>query len=176
MYQNFMFAGAIEIPSIALNLVGLRYTGRKSFTIATILIAAMCYSAIVLLQLWWPVEHWTIVSLSMIGKLFIFSTYNAIYIHAGEVYPTQLRHTGVSSCSIAARAGSTIAPFVKEMVSFLAQSLCRRHLKFDLFVLLQTASIGLTMTMLIFGSMSFVTAFLTLFLPETKNKELVDRI
>lgn len=86
VYQNFMLAGLIEIPSIALNLVGLRYTGRKSFTIATILIAAMCYSAIVLLQLWWPLDHWAIVSLSMIGKLFIFSTYNAIYIHAGTLY------------------------------------------------------------------------------------------
>lgn len=47
---------------------------------------------------------------------------------------------------------------------------------FDTFVPLQTASVGLAMTMLIFGSMSFVTAFLTLFLPETKGKELVDRI
>lgn len=83
VYQNFLLAGLIEIPSTALNLIGLRYTGRKSFTIATILIAALCYSAIVLLQLWWPVDHWAVVTLSMLGKLFIFSTYNAIYIHAG---------------------------------------------------------------------------------------------
>lgn len=40
----------------------------------------------------------------------------------------------------------------------------------------QAASVGLTITMIIFGSMSFVTAFLTLLLPETKDRELVDRI
>lgn len=117
VYINFALAGLIEIPSTVLNLIGMRTTGRKTFTIGTILSAAMCYTAIVLLQLWWTTDHWSIVALSMLGKMFIFSTYNAIYIHAGEIFPTQLRHSGVSSCSIAARAGSTVAPFVKELVS-----------------------------------------------------------
>jgi OCT family organic cation transporter-like MFS transporter 4/5 len=55
--------------------------------------------------------------LAMIGKLFIFSSFNAIYIHAGEIFPTVLRHTGIGSCSISARIGTILAPFVKEIVS-----------------------------------------------------------
>ena len=117
VYLNFALAGLIEIPSTVLNLVGMRLTGRKSFTIGTILSAAICYTAIVLFQIGWRTDHWSIVALSMLGKMFIFSTYNAIYIHAGEIFPTELRHSGVSSCSIAARFGSTVAPFVKELVS-----------------------------------------------------------
>ncbi|KAJ6223545.1 hypothetical protein RDWZM_002090 [Blomia tropicalis] len=150
VYTNFALAGLFEIPSMLLNLIGMKYLGRKCFTVGTILSAALCYSIIVMLQVWWPMDHWSIVVCSMLGKMFIFSTYNAIYIHAGEIFPTELRHSGVSSCSIAARFGSIVAPFV--------------------------ASFGVTITMSIFGLMSFVTAFLTILLPETKDKELVDHI
>ena len=117
VYLNFALAGLIEIPSTVLNLVGMRFTGRKRFTILTILSAAMCYSVIVFLQSLYDANHWLIVFFCMLGKMFIFSTYNAIYIHAGEIFPTQLRHSGVSSCSIASRFGSMVAPFVKELVS-----------------------------------------------------------
>lgn len=47
-----------------------------------------------------------------------------VYVYSSEVYPTVLRQIGVGSCSVAGRAGSIIAPFIKEFVSlFLSVSL-----------------------------------------------------
>lgn len=40
-----------------------------------------------------------------------------VYVYSAEVYPTVLRQIGVGSCSVAGRAGSIIAPFIKEFVS-----------------------------------------------------------
>lgn len=120
---NFALAGLIEIPSMLSNLVGMRYMTRKSFTVLTILGAGLAYALMVALRLAgsMPADSALLRALAILGKMFIFSTYNAVYIHAAEIFPTELRHTGVSSCSIAARFGSTMAPFVKEIVSRLPQ-------------------------------------------------------
>ena len=113
IYINFALAGFVEIPSIVLNIFALRSIGRRTFTAATLLIAAMTNLLIIL----FPSNEWFNVIIVMLGKLFIFSSFNTIYIHAGEVFPTVLRHTGMGSCSIAARFGSIFAPFIKEFVS-----------------------------------------------------------
>lgn len=119
VFINFALAGLIEVPSTAINIIGMKYFGRRIFTMSAILAAATCYITIAILR--WltdiPTDHMMVIGLSLIAKMFIFCTYNAIYIHAGEIFPTQLRHMGVSSCSIASRFGSTVAPFVKEIVS-----------------------------------------------------------
>lgn len=119
MFVNFAIAGIMEIPSTIINLVGMRLVGRKAFTIWTLLVVAASYLAMIFLRTvcHFPLDNVALIALSMIGKMFIYCTYNAIYIHAGEIFPTEFRHTGVSSCSIASRFGSTVAPFVKEIVS-----------------------------------------------------------
>ena len=121
LYVNFAIAGLVEIPSLLLNIFGLKYLGRKYFTVGTMLLASLSYITIVLMSAYKePIGvHFQTLKLlfSMTGKLFIFSSFNAIYIHSGEIFPTVLRHTGIGSCSIAARIGSILAPFVKELVS-----------------------------------------------------------
>ncbi|OTF76498.1 organic cation transporter protein-like protein [Euroglyphus maynei] len=120
VFINFALAGLVEIPSVVISLIGMRYIGRKAFIISTIVSAAFCYATIATFRILWANlsdNDIMLVSLSMLGKMFIFATFNAIYIHAGEIFPTKLRQSGVSSCSISARAGSTIAPFVKDLVS-----------------------------------------------------------
>jgi len=97
--------------------------GRKAFTITTMLLASLSYLTIVGLSAYkepMGASYETVkLVLAMFGKLFIFSSFNVIYIHSGEIFPTVLRHTGIGSCSIAARIGSILAPFVKEMVGVL---------------------------------------------------------
>lgn len=122
LFFNFAVAGLVEIPSIILNIWGLKYFGRRAFTVGTMLLASLSYLSLSLLDVYKQSidSYHQILELlfAMIGKLFIFSSFNAIYIHSGEVFPTVLRHTAIGSCSIAARIGSTLAPFVKELVVY----------------------------------------------------------
>ncbi|CAG2113817.1 unnamed protein product [Medioppia subpectinata] len=158
LYVNFAIAGLVEIPSILLNLVGLRYVGRKWFTVWTMLAASLSYLAIVLVGAYTtsdnPKYEMVKLVLAMVGKLFIFSSFNVIYIHSGEIFPTVLRHTGIGSCTIAARIGSILAPFVKEMSEYY----------------------NFTISMLVFGLLAFMATLFTLFLPETKDKDIPDSV
>ncbi|UXI20758.1 hypothetical protein NH340_JMT06701 [Sarcoptes scabiei] len=105
VYINFLLAGLIEIPSVLLALIGMRFVGRKTFIIGTIVAATIVYGSIVMLRIWIgsSEDDLILILMTMLGKMFIFSTFNAIYVHAGEIFPTKLRQSGVSSCSIAAR-------------------------------------------------------------------------
>jgi OCT family organic cation transporter-like MFS transporter 4/5 len=44
-----------------------------------------------------------LVSLSMLGKLAITSSYGIIYIFSAELYPTTVRNIGMGASSMAAR-------------------------------------------------------------------------
>ncbi|CAG2102725.1 unnamed protein product [Medioppia subpectinata] len=158
LYVNFAIAGLVEIPSLILNIVGLKYVGRKTFTVATMAMASLSYLAIVLCSAYRESMgvHYNTAKLimAMFGKLFIFSSFNVIYIHAGEIFPTVLRHTGIGSCSIAARIGSILAPFVREM---------SEHYNF-------------VISMMVFGLLALMATLLTLFLPETKDRDIPDNI
>lgn len=52
----------------------------------------------------------------MTGKFFVTASFGLIYLYTAELFPTVARNVGVGSCSMIARFGSTIAPFVKELV------------------------------------------------------------
>lgn len=118
VYYNFALAGIVEIPSVLINLIGLKFIGRRAFTICSILSAAICYAIIVNLRIFYNLsdDNLLLILLSMMGKMFVFASFNTIYIHASEIFPTKFRQSGVSSCSIIARVGSTMAPFVKDLV------------------------------------------------------------
>ncbi|CAG2101200.1 unnamed protein product [Medioppia subpectinata] len=68
--------------------------------------------------------------------------------------PESPRHTGIGSCSIAARIGSILAPFVRET---------SEHYNF-------------VISMMVFGLLALMATLLTLFLPETKDKDIPDNI
>lgn len=56
--------------------------------------------------------------LSFVGKFCISVIFYLIYLLSAEIFPTTLRQVSVGSCSAAARLGSILVPFLKELVSF----------------------------------------------------------
>ncbi len=42
--------------------------------------------------------------------------FQAAYVYTPEVYPTSLRSVGVGACSMAARAGATLTPYVAQVL------------------------------------------------------------
>ena len=59
----------------------------------------------------------TIVTLSMIGKFGISTSFLVIYVFTAELYPTPVRNVSVGAGSFFARIGGVIAPYVIELVS-----------------------------------------------------------
>ncbi|CAG2164548.1 unnamed protein product [Oppiella nova] len=88
----------------------------------------------------------------MVGKFFITSSYGIIYVYAAEIYPTIIRQVGVGSCSVAARVGSMLAPFVKDLSTYT----------------------GMGLVLSIFGTLSIADGITIHFLPETRGKHIAD--
>lgn len=51
------------------------------------------------------------IALEMMGKFAVTSGFSVVYAYTAEVYPTMLRHTAVSTCTMISRMGSIISPY-----------------------------------------------------------------
>jgi OCT family organic cation transporter-like MFS transporter 4/5 len=81
-------------------------------------------------------------------------SFNTLYLMTTEFFPTDMRQTSVGICSIFARIGSMIAPFMKEL----------------------TLATSLWVSFAIFAALTVATAILWLLLPETMDIQLPDNI
>ena len=91
---------------------------------------------------------------AVIGKFMINGTFHMIYLQSAEIFPTGLRQIGVGSCSVAARIGSILAPFVREL----------------------NRSTHLSVSIAIFAVLGTTSGFLFLLLPETRNQPIPNSI
>ena len=57
------------------------------------------------------------------GKMFISGSFGAIYVFAGEIFPTPLRSTGIGFGSMCARFGGFFAPFIIQIKAGFAKYL-----------------------------------------------------
>ncbi|KAK0182728.1 hypothetical protein PV327_000834 [Microctonus hyperodae] len=148
-YINFVISGIVEIPAYTFLIFTLDRWGRKK-----ILCGCMMISGTALLAtIFFPPGHWGIVTLAMIGKLAITSSYGAIYIFTAEQFPTVVRNVGLGASSTFARVGGVIAP----SVNYLSE-------------------IWAPFPLVIFGSCALTGGLVSLLLPETLNKKLPETI
>lgn len=107
--------GLVEIPCIFMSIYGLKYFGRRNYSVMVLTTAGTACLAIIPFSF----GEYTImrIILAMIGKFAITSAFDSVYVHSSEIFPTIVRHIGVGSCSIVGRIGSSLAPFIKEVVS-----------------------------------------------------------
>jgi OCT family organic cation transporter-like MFS transporter 4/5 len=97
--------------------------------------------------------EWLVITLTMLGKMSVTASYGTIYLFSVEQFPTVIRNVALGCCSMSARVGSTIAPY-----------------------LLYLGTTWKPLPILIFGLTAFAGGFLSLFLPETYNKDLPDTL
>ena len=108
-YLNFFYFSCAEFLSqIASHFILNRYGRKLPYLFNYCLIA---FSLITIGFL--PASmKWLEIILVLISKFSISFNFSAIYIITGESYPTVIRNTAVSTCSMVARIASSISPLV----------------------------------------------------------------
>lgn len=106
-YKSFIFVVAIEIPGLLVALPLLNRMNRRILLFSALSVTA--FSTI--LTSWTPTEYSTVILLLfMLGKCSITLAFNSLYVFTAEQWPTNVRTTIITSCSMIGRIGSMIAP------------------------------------------------------------------
>ncbi|KAI8037635.1 organic cation transporter protein isoform X2 [Drosophila gunungcola] len=149
-YLNFALVCLVEIPGYSLAWLFLRRLGRRLALSGSLLLCSITCVASGFVTLG---ANWLVVTLFLIGKLGITSSFAVIYTFTAEMMPTVIRSGGVGVMSTFARFGAMLAPFVPLLATYYEP-----------------------LPLLLFGALSLVAGLLSLLLPETFNKKLPDTV
>nr|XP_022903983.1 organic cation transporter protein-like [Onthophagus taurus] len=148
-YLNFSLVCLIEIPGYTLSWISMSKFGRKPTLVISFLLCGLTCAANII-----PSGiTWIEVTLFLIGKLSITSSFGVVYCHTAEMLPTVIRSGGVGTASTTARIGSTLAPFVPLIGKYVQ-----------------------VLPMILFAGVSILAGLLSLKLPETLGSKLPETI
>uniref|UniRef100_A0A3P8RSM1 Major facilitator superfamily (MFS) profile domain-containing protein n=1 Tax=Amphiprion percula TaxID=161767 RepID=A0A3P8RSM1_AMPPE len=137
-YLNNFLLSVVEIPAFAATAMLLGCFPPPDLT------------ALLLL----PAGHPTLtLVLVLLGKFGVLAGISVLYMYTGELFPTVVRNTAMSSCAMFARVGSSLSPF-----------------------LLHLAVFGQFLPWILVAFLSFLAALLCIFLPETFRRPMPDTI
>lgn len=168
-YVGFLFVVSAEIPGILLQIPLLKRFKRRILLFTTLFIAATSIVATSLV----PERHSAVVLIFfIIGKAAITLAFALTYVVTSEMWPTNLRTSIMSMCSMIGRVGSMVSPLTVFLVRFLRNASDWWHSYHYDFIF---QGVGLLPTILFAGS-AIVAALLVFFNPETHSKKLPDTI
>ena len=61
--------------------------------------------------------YWITVVLSNVGKFGISAAFAIIYVWSAELFPTNVRNSGMGSSSMMANIGSMVSPYIADLVT-----------------------------------------------------------
>uniref|UniRef100_A0A182NQT9 Major facilitator superfamily (MFS) profile domain-containing protein n=1 Tax=Anopheles dirus TaxID=7168 RepID=A0A182NQT9_9DIPT len=106
-YSNFIYITLAEIPpSLAINCILNRFGRRRTQCGSLLLSGLFCLLALTALK----DIAWLNVSLFLLSKMAISLSFSTLYIYTAEIFPTNLRQSFISFCSMVGRFGSMLAP------------------------------------------------------------------
>ncbi|XP_023110765.2 solute carrier family 22 member 5 isoform X4 [Felis catus] len=150
VYVNCFLSAVVEVPAYVLAWLLLQHLPRR-YSMATALFLGG--SVLLFMQLVPPDLYYLATVLVMVGKFGITAAFSMVYVYTAELYPTVVRNMGVGVSSTASRLGSILSPY------FVYLGAYDRFLPY-----------------ILMGSLTILTAILTLFLPESFGTPLPDTI
>ncbi|XP_054165993.1 organic cation transporter protein-like [Oppia nitens] len=149
VYLSFLLGGVVEFPSSIISIFTIRYFGRKKSFFGFLVIISLASLAVI------PSTSTVLkVTFALIGKFAVGTVWWVVEVYVPELYPTLMRNCASGSSQAMARLGSTVSPFMGGLAS----------------------KYSLTFVMIFYATISMISAFLSLLLPETKGKELPDTL
>ncbi|GAB0089512.1 solute carrier family 22 member 3 [Sergentomyia squamirostris] len=149
-YVNFIMTCLIEIPGAAICCLLLDRIGRRLVLCISLLLSGAACIIFIFLS---GTPEGVQLTFFLIGKLCISMAFIAIYVYAAELFPTELRHTLLATCSMFGRFGSIIAPFTPLLGKYVE-----------------------SLPMILFAATAVASGILILFAPETLNRNLPDTL
>ena len=104
MYFNYVLASAVEFPAVIIGILGCSYWGRKKTVITSFLTGSV---ACVLVP-FFPIDgKWHVVRLvlGIFGKFCISMDHGSFYTWSVELFPTDVRASGMGILQVTSRIG-----------------------------------------------------------------------
>lgn len=152
-YLYIVTGGVLEVPSSMIMWLVLAFVGRRKFLVLLQSVCGVILFLIMLLMLLDVGGEWALATFSQLGKVFSTCAFGLAWLYTAELYPTQYRSLAVGMGSVFARVGAFWSPYVNDILGMEK-------------VWAPTA---------LFGSLSLVSAALTMLLPETRNLDLAEQ-
>nr|XP_046260941.1 solute carrier family 22 member 5-like isoform X2 [Scatophagus argus] len=151
-FLNYFLVTVVELPAYTASWLAARYLPRRLSFICFTLLGSL---ALLLIQLTLSLHSHPAFTLSLVllGKFGILAGSSVLYMFTGELCPTVIRNTAMSSSATFSRVGSSVSPY-----------------------LLQLAVLYQFLPWIVVGSLSLLSVVLCVFLPETFRQPLPDTI
>ncbi|XP_069001648.1 solute carrier family 22 member 4 [Embiotoca jacksoni] len=108
-YLNCFLSAVTEVPAYIIALFLLQYCSRHICQSCTLALGGVMILCVHLIPIGLP---GVAVFLEMVGKFGITSAFCVVYAVTSEVFPTVIRNTAMGCCSMAARVGTIVSPFI----------------------------------------------------------------
>ncbi|XP_012264112.2 solute carrier family 22 member 5-like [Athalia rosae] len=149
-YINFMLTATVELPAQFLVWILADFVGRKPTLSGSFFLSGV----FCILTVYVPAGTWNLpLIIFLSGKFCITMSYRMVYIFTTEMFPTPLRNSLLSFCSMIGRIGSMIAPQTPLLARIMP-----------------------SLPLLSFGVVAISASFLSLILPETLGVKLPDTV
>ncbi|KAG8251871.1 hypothetical protein J6590_070995 [Homalodisca vitripennis] len=151
-YATFLLVSLVEVPAYIASLwipdwsfLGRRGTNAWSFFVAGVSCLALMFVSSA------PDYQWLSLILFLVAKFASTMTITVIYLYTAEVFPTEVRHSLLSTCSMFGRIGSILSQQIRLVELYVDPNL-------------------------VFGVVSLIGGVLALTCPETLGTKLPDTI
>ncbi|MED6294749.1 hypothetical protein CHARACLAT_024286 [Characodon lateralis] len=149
-FLNYFLLTAVELPALFASWLAARSFPRRLSFISFSLLGAL---ALLFIQVTMHSHPDLTMFLVLLGKFGVLAGNGLVYTYTGELFPTVIRNTAMSSCAMFSRVGSSVSPYLLEMAGF-----------------------NELLPWIIVGVLSLLSIFLCIFLPETFRQPLPDTI
>ncbi|KAK3595201.1 hypothetical protein CHS0354_021517 [Potamilus streckersoni] len=159
MYLNFLIFCVQEAICYIISFVLMNKVGRKTFHCSQMLMGGIaCVATIFPVIFARKSLQWLTTTLAVIGRFGAAAAFATIYIFTSELYPTVIRNSALGASSMWARIGALIAPYIAELSNVVE------------------GDFGKALPLIIFGGSAVGAGLLALFLPETANTKLPEKL
>ncbi|CAJ1079814.1 solute carrier family 22 member 4-like [Xyrichtys novacula] len=149
-FLNYFLLSIVELPAYLASCVAARCLPRRLSFAGFTLVGAL---ALLLIQITLNSYPNVTLALVLLGKFGILAGIGILYIFTGELSPTVIRNTAMSSSAMFSRVGSSVSPY-----------------------LLQLAVFYQFLPWILAGALSLLSVLLCFLLPETFRQPLPDTI
>ncbi|GIX84847.1 organic cation transporter protein [Caerostris darwini] len=150
-YLNCFLSGLIEFPARLLTLWGIKKWGRRPTFILCMAVGGVACAAMMFVP---QDTSWLSTTFAMVGKFCVTGTFAVLYVYTTEIFPTSVRNATLGSCSMCARVGSILAPFVRELGKMTHAAVPN----------------------VLYTLLALTSSLMTLMLPETRGLDLPDTL